>query len=307
VVVENFRAGVMDKLGMGYKTLSAANPRLVYCAMTAYGQTGPKREHTAYDGVVQAASGMMSVIGTRETGPLKVGPPITDYATGMAAAFAIVSALFQRQRDGSGQYIDVSMLDTAFTLMSSYVTDYFCTGNVPAQRGNEPASRSPSAGTYDTREGRITLGANEEHQHRRLCIALGLPQLLSDTRFAEIEERRRNCDALHVEFARVLMTRSADEWEEALNQAGVPASRIRTVAEMLEHPQVTGRGVLHTFPKVKGVDRNVTVLLSPFQLEHDGPRATLPPPQVGEHSDAILGELGYDAADIEQLRRDGVV
>ncbi len=307
VVVENFRAGVMDKLGIGYGQLRTTHPRLIYCAMTAYGQNLPKREHTAYDGVVQAASGMMSVIGTKDTGPLKVGPPITDYATGMAAAFAISSALFQRERDGSGQYIDVSMLDTALTLMSSYVTDYFCTGNVPAQRGNEPASRSPSAGTYDTRDGKLTLGANEEHQHRRLCNALGLAHVLTDPRYAEIEERRNNCDELHGEFAQVLMTRTAEEWETVLNAAGVPASRIRTVGEILQHPQVTQRGVLHTFPKVSGIDRDVTVLLSPFKLAHDGPQATQPPPQVGEHTDKILQEIGYDTAAIARLRRDGVI
>ena len=307
VVVENFRAGVMDKLGIGYGRLRALNPRLIFCSLTGYGQLPPKGEHTAYDGVIQAASGMMSVIGTRQTGPLKVGPPITDYAAGMAAAFAISSALFQRERDGSGQHIDVSMLDTALSLMSSYVTDYMCTGNPPGPRGNEPASRSPSAGTYDTLDGKITLGANEDHQYRRLCNALELAHLLTDPRFAEIEERRRNCDELHREFARVLLTRTAEQWEATLNAAGVPASRIRTVAEILAHPQVTGRGVLHTFPAVAGVDRDVTVLLSPFKLGHDGPQATLPPPRIGEHTDTILKELGYDTAAVERLRREGAV
>ena len=135
VVVENFRAGVMQGLGLDYETLKEANPRLIFCSLTGYGQLLPKRAHTAYDGVIQAASGMMSVIGTPETGPLKVGPPITDYSTGMAAAYAIALALLQRQRDGQGQYIDVSMLDTALTMMSAYVIDYLCTGNLPLARG----------------------------------------------------------------------------------------------------------------------------------------------------------------------------
>jgi formyl-CoA transferase len=178
VLVENFRAGAMRKLELSYDDLRETNPRLIYCSLTGYGQLPPTGHYTAYDGVIQAAGGMMSVIGTRETGPLKVGPPITDYASGMAAAFAITSALFQRERDGGGQYIDVSMLDTSLALMSSYVTDYFCTGNPPGPRGNEPASKSPSAGTYTTSEGRINLGANEDHQYRRLCRALGLEHLL---------------------------------------------------------------------------------------------------------------------------------
>ena len=307
VVVENFRSGAMAKLGLDYETLRAERPRLIYCSLTAYGQGGPKGHHTAYDGVVQAAGGMMSVIGTPETGPLKVGPPITDYASGMAAAFAISSALFQRERDGGGQYIDVSMLDTSLALMSSYVTDYFATGNPPGPRGNEPASKSPSAGTYTTLEGRLTLGANEEHQYRRLCRALGLEHFLTDSRFVEIRERRRNRDALHEAFGQVLATRTAEEWEQVLNDAGVPAAKIRTVAEILQHPQVTQRGVLHTFRNVPGLERDVTVLLSPFRMAHDGPQAKSPPPRIGADTDAILGELGYGAPDIERLRRGKVI
>lgn len=307
VVVENFRSGVMDKLGIGYGTLSAKYPRLIFCSLTGYGQTGPKAQHTAYDGVIQAAGGLMSVIGNKDTGPLKVGPPITDYATGMAAAYAISTALFQREREGCGQYIDVSMLDTALALMSSYVTDYFATGNPPGPRGNEPASRSPSAGTYDTKEGKLTLGANEDHQYERLCRALGLAHVLDDPRFREIDARRANTGVLRAEFRRALLTRSADEWETILNDAGVPAARIRTPAEILQHPQVTTRGVLHTFKAVKGVERDVTVLSAPFRLAHDGPELTTPPPLIGEHSDAILGELGYSAADIQRLRSAGAV
>ncbi len=307
VVVENFRTGVMKNLGIDYDTLRAKHPRLIFCSLTGYGQTGPKAQHTAYDGVIQAAGGMMSVIGTKDTGPLKVGPPITDYATGMAAAYAISTALFQREREGCGQYIDVSMLDMALALMSSYVTDYFATGNPPGPRGNEPASRSPSAGTYDTKDGKLTLGANEDHQYERLCRALGLASVLTDPRYQEIDERRKNIDLLRTEFRRALLTRTADEWETLLNDAGVPAARIRTPAEILQHPQVTTRGVLHTFNKVKGVERDVTVLSAPFRLGHDGPTLNSPPPLIGEHSDAILGELGYGQADIQRLRAAGVV
>ena len=206
-----------------------------------------------------------------------------------------------------GQYIDVSMLDTSLALMSSYVTDYFCTGNPPGQRGNEPASKSPSAGTYDTKDGRITLGANEDHQYQRLCKALGLGAFLSDPRFVEIRERRKNKELLFAAFRDALLTKTAEEWESILNDAGVPAARIRSVAEILNHPQVQTRGVLHTFPKVPGLDRDVTVLLSPFQYANDGPAARTPPPRIGEHTDEVLVELGYGKDDIAALRRDAVI
>ena len=307
VVVENFRAGAMKKLGLDYETLKKHHPKLIYCSLTGYGQKPPIGHYTAYDGVIQASGGLMSVIGTKETGPLKVGPPITDYASGMAAAYAISTALFQREREGVGQYIDVSMLDTSLALMSSYVTDYFCTGNPPGQRGNEPASKSPSAGTYDTKDGRITLGANEDHQYQRLCKALGLGAFLSDPRFVEIRERRKNKELLFAAFRDALLTKTAEEWESILNDAGVPAARIRSVAEILNHPQVQTRGVLHTFPKVPGLDRDVTVLLSPFQYANDGPAARTPPPRIGEHTDEVLVELGYGKDDIAALRRDAVI
>jgi len=307
VLVENFRPGVMKGFGLDYAGAKVINPRLIYCSLTGYGQLPPKATHTAYDGVIQAASGMMSTIGTPETGPLKVGPPITDYATGMAAAYGIALALLQRHRDGTGQYIDVSMLDTALTMMSSNVVDYLCTGNVPRGKGNAPASGSPSAGTFNTREGKLTINANEDHQCRRMCTALGLGHLLSDPRFAELEARRRHGSELKREVEQVLLTRTAQEWEDILNAAGVPAARVRTVAEIMQHPQVTERGLLHTFPDVKGADHDVTLMLAPFQFAHDGPKATTPPPTVGAHTDEVLGELGYDDAAIKRLRDKGVI
>ena len=307
VVVENFRAGVMKKLKIDYDTLKAINPKLVFCSLTAYGQNAPKGHHTAYDGVIQAACGMMTVIGTPETGPMKIGPPITDYATGMAAALAISMALLQRERDGSGQYIDVSMLDTALSLMSWHVTDFLCTGNAPQARGNEPTSQNPSAGTYDTADGRLTLGSNEEHQYQRLMPALNLAHLLTDPRFEKIAERRRNNRALYLEIQAVLRTRTALEWEDVLNEAGVPATKLRTIPEILAHRQVTERGTLHTFDEVPGIEGKVTVMMPPYRFAHGGQEMKSPPPQCGQHTAEVLREIGYDDAGMDKLRAAKVI
>jgi len=307
VVVENFRGGVMKKLGLDYETLKAINPKLVFCSMTGYGQLPPSGHHNAYDGSIQAAAGMMSVTGTKETGPLKVGPVIIDYATGMAAAFAIGMALVQRERSGEGQYIDVSMIDTALTMMSANVVDYLCTGNVPGAHGNAPASRSPSSGIYDTKQGKLSINATEDHQARRLCHALGLGHLLQDPRFAELEERRKHGGEMAEEFARVLLTRTALEWEQILNDAGVPVGYVRNIAEAMAHPQVAGRGLVHRFADVKTAGADVPILMAPFRFAHDGPKAVMPPPSVGEHTEAILKGLGYGEAKIAGLRSGKVI
>jgi len=307
VVMENFRAGVMEKLGLAYADLIKINPKLIYCSLTAYGQNAPKGHHTAYDGIVQAASGMMSVTGTKETGPLKVGPVILDYASGLAAAYAITLSLLRRDRTGEGQYIDVSMLDTALSYMSALIVDYKCTGNIPGLRGNVPASRVPTSGYYHCSDGRmIVVGANEEHQAVNLFRTLGLGHLLADPKFAGLEERLANGEALANAFAGVLRTKTSLEWEQILNDAHVPCAQVRAIDEILEHPQVKARGQLHTFKDLKSTGSDVTVLNAPFKFAKDGPQLKSPPPTVGEHTEEILKEFGYGER-IPNLRKAGVI
>lgn len=294
VVMENFRAGVMDGLGLGYQDLLRINPKLVYCSLTAYGQNPPKGHHTAYDGIVQAASGMMSVTGTKETGPLKVGPVILDYGSGLAAAYAITLSLFRRDRTGEPQYIDVSMLDTALSFMSALIVDYKCTGNIPGLRGNVPASRVPTSGYYNCSDDRmIVVGANEEHQAIRLFQTLGLGHLLTDPRFTGLEERLANGEQLAQAFADVFRTKTSLEWEQILNDAHVPCAQVRAINEILETPQVKARGQLHTFKDLKSTASDVTVLNAPFKFAKDGPEFRRPPPTVGEHTEEILREYGF--------------
>jgi crotonobetainyl-CoA:carnitine CoA-transferase CaiB-like acyl-CoA transferase len=307
VVMENFRAGVMDSLGLGYQDLLKINPRLVFCSLTAYGQNAPKGHHTAYDGIVQAASGMMSVTGTKETGPLKVGPVILDYASGLAAAYAIALSLLRRDRTGEPQYIDVSMLDTALSFMSALIVDYKCTGNVPGLRGNVPASRVPTSGYYTCADGRmIVVGANEEHQAVKLFQALGLGALLEDARFKGLEERLANGEELSDRFARVFLTRSSLDWEQILNDAHVPCAQVRSIPEILETPQVKARGQLHTFKSLKSTNSDVTVLNAPFKFAQDGPQLKSPPPTVGEHTEEVLNEYGFGDR-IAALKKAGVI
>jgi crotonobetainyl-CoA:carnitine CoA-transferase CaiB-like acyl-CoA transferase len=277
-------------------------------SITAYGNSGPKKSHPAYDSVIQAWSGFMSVTGTEESGPLKAGPPIIDYSTGLAAAYAVSAALYQKQRTGKGQYIDLAMLDTNIILMASVVTAHMNTGAIPKQGGNDAASRSPASTTFNTADGLIAFAINEEHQHQGLLKVLGLTALNDDPRFATGPARRDNIPALRALMQEKLMMRTAAEWEPLFNEAGAPAGRVRTIPECMAEAQTESRGLFHTFPpSVTGFAKDLKVPLSPFNFAHDGPRADTPPRKVGADSEAILGELGYDAGTIAALKAKKVI
>lgn len=308
VVVQNLRSGSAEKRGIDYAAVKAVNPEVVFMSITAYGNTGPKQSHPAYDSVIQAWSGFMSVTGTPETGPLKAGPPIIDYSTGLAAAYAVSAALYQKQRTGKGQYIDLSMLDTNIILMASTVTAYLNTGVAPKQAGNDAASRAPASTTFNTADGLIAFALNEEHQYQGMVQVLELQALNNDPRFATPAARRDNIPALRALMQEKLMTRTAAEWEPLFNEAGAPAGRVRTVPECLAEAQTASRGLFHSFsPAETGFKKDLKVPLSPFTYAHDGPRADTPPRPVGADSDAILGELGYDAKTIAALRAQLVI
>ncbi len=308
VVVQNLRSGSAEKRGIGYDAVKKVNPEVIFMSITAYGNTGPKQSHPAYDSVIQAWSGFMSVTGTTETGPLKAGPPIIDYSTGLAAAYAVSAALFQKQRTGKGQYIDLSMLDTNMILMASVVTAYLNTGAAPKQGGNDAASRSPASTTFNTADGLIAFAINEEHQHQGLLKVLGLTALNDDPRFATGAARRDHIPALRALMQEKLMSRPAAEWEPLFNEAGAPAGRVRTVPECLAEAQTASRSLFHSFPPdVTGFAKDLKVPLSPFSFAHDGPRADTPPRPVGADTDAILGELGYEAQAITALRAQHVI
>ena len=305
VVVENYRAGVVDCLNLGYGALAALNPRLVYCSLKAYGATGSKGRLPGWDHNIQAASGLMMATGTATTTPLKTGAPVIDYASGTMAAFAVAAALLQRERTGKGQFIDVSMLDTALMLMSPMVASCLMTGHAPQPHGND--HDLAAGGCYQTADGEcIVLGAIMQGQFESFCRLIGRPDLARDPRFADVREQGPHRAELVAEIAAVMMTRSADVWETLLGEV-VPAVRVRGLDEALGEEQIASRGVLHTFDDVPGVGPDVTVPLAAFTYAHGGPRADTPPPRLDQHTDQVLAEIGFSATEIVDLRRDGVV
>lgn len=306
VLVENFRPGVMARLDLGYEHLSTLNPTLVYCAISGFGQDGPLSQNPAYDQIIQGLAGVMSVTGDDESGPLRVGFPICDTIGGMVAAFAVASALRERQQTGRGMLIDVSLLEATLTAMGWVVSNYLIAGEVPTRMGNENFTASPS-GTFRTGSGVLNIAANRQEQFESLCRLIGRPDLVEDPRFARREDRLRHRRALTAEIEQALAARPAAEWEVLLNRAGVPAGLVLSVPEILSHPQIVERGLVQRFDRVPGVGRSVAVAATGFRLSGQRPRAAAPPPRLGEHTDEVLRDLGFADAEIERLRREGAV
>ncbi len=306
VVLENFRPGVMDRLGLGYVALRAEKPDLVYCAISGFGQDGPLRDNPAYDQIVQGLSGVMSVTGDETSAPLRVGYPVCDTVGGITAAFAIASALYGRQVRGTGQYIDVSMLEATLVTLGWVVSNWLIAGVPPKPMGNENMTASPS-GTFRTGDGLLNIAANKQEQFETLCRLVGRSELVADPRFAEREARKKNRYALRDELEKALAARSAADWEALFNANGVPAGRILSVPEVLEHPQVRHRDLLQHFAVVPGVDRPVTVVRGGFKLSDGRPAVSTPPPALGADTESVLREIGYDAAEIARLREEGAI
>jgi crotonobetainyl-CoA:carnitine CoA-transferase CaiB-like acyl-CoA transferase len=304
VVMENFRPGVMDKLGIGPQALAAINPKLIYCAVSGFGQTGPERATAAYDGKIQAMSGIMSVTGHPEAGPMRAGFAVCDAIGGMTAAFAVASALFQRVHTGLGQLVDVAMLDASLSFLSSYITDYTVGGHVQGQSGNRAQSRLPTADLFKVKGGYILLAVNNEKQFAALSRALGRPDLAKDPRFLDWPARLANETALRAIIEEVFAAADDKTWEQRLTSADVPCSRVWSIPEILAHPQLAHRDVLQRVATPFG---QVTLVGSGFRLAHGGGTVERPPPMLGEHSQEILAQAGYGDEEIAMLRRDGVI
>src|SRR5436309_5339901 len=288
VFVENYRPGAFEVLGLGYEVLSAINPRLIYASFSAFGQGGPRREQTAYDHVIQATSGIMAMTGTEDVHPIKFGSPAIDYATGMTGAFALSAALFQRERTGKGQRIDMAMLDVAMILMSSHLTGYLRNGVHPQPSGNRHSHATN--GAFATKDGALVmLGASNIRQQKRLWTALGRSDMIKQTNDERDADHAREIAVLD----EIMLTRTADEWEEFLQARHVPACRVRTMSEAVADAHLSTRGIIHRHDGATGVDGGFGVPLAAFTFAHGGPSIETPPPALGEHNEEIFAELGY--------------
>jgi CoA:oxalate CoA-transferase len=304
VVVENFRPGVMQRLGLDYAVLRQANPGLIYCAISGFGQDGPLKDNPAYDQIVQGLSGVMSVTGTTDGAPLRVGYPIADTIGGLTAAFAIAAALVRRGRTGEGECIDVSMLEATLVTMGWQVSNYLIGGVETKRAGNENMTASPS-GTFATADGLLNIAANRQEQFETLCRVIGRPELAGDPRFGHREDRLTHRAALKAEIEAALAHRPAAAWAVVLNTAGVPAGEILSVPDILGHRQVTERGLVQRFVDTPGVEQDVAVVRAGFRLASGDPHATRHPPELGAHTRSILKELGLSDDEMESLQADG--
>ncbi|HEY5711563.1 MAG TPA: CoA transferase [Allosphingosinicella sp.] len=306
VVIENFRPGVMDRLGLGYDALGPLNEGLVYCAISGFGQQGPMRAAPAYDQIVQGLSGVMSITGDAQSAPLRVGYPVADSIGGITAAFAIAAALIGRSKSGKGAFIDVSMLDSTIATMGWVVSNYLIAGTEPTPIGNDNFTAAPS-GAFRTAEGLINIAANKQEQFEALARLIGRADLVDDERFAAREARKRNRAALTEEIECALASRPAAEWETALNEVGVPAGRVLTVPEALALDQVRERGLVQQFDHVEGLEGPLSLAVAGYVMRDGGPALRSPPPRLGEHSHEILTGLGCSESEIAALRAEKII
>ena len=305
VMVENYRTGVLDKMGLGYEDMHALNPRLVYCSISGYGRNGPYAERPGYDAILQAEGGMMSITGPVDGPPYRVGIPIIDINTGMFAATAILAALRARDITGEGQLVDMSLLDAHVALLANVASNYLIGGEDPQRYGNAHPNIIPYQ-AFQAKDGWFVLGAATERQWGLLCEVIGHSELKDDVRFESNSQRLNNRDELIETLAEILITRDTATWLNDLKKAGLPCGPINSISDVFEHPQAEARNmVIETEHPTAG-----TVKLTgfPYKLSQTPAEVHHPPPLLGEHTEEILIELlDYSPDKVSKLQKQGYI
>jgi len=302
VFIENYRPGAFEALGLGYEDLKVRNPGLIYCSLSAFGTTGPRRELRGYDNIIQAFSGFMAMTGDDPEKPFKCGAPIMDYAAGTTTAYAITAALLQRARNGGiGNFVDVSMLDVALMFATSHVASYFWNGKVPAPKGNTYAFAT--IGMYHASDAPMMVSASNLKQQAKLWRLLGREDMVKQDNNQRLDAHEEESVVLQTAFLR----RSAAYWEERLQAHGIPCARIRDLGEALSDVQTLARPVLHRFDGADGTPEGMITTLAGFRMQEDGPSLENPPQKMGAQTDKVLSEIGYSSDEITNLRAAGVI
>ncbi len=307
VVIENFKAGVLERLGYGYDAVRAIKPDIIYCSISGYGQQGPMAGQAAYDGAIQAASGMMNVTGTADTGPLRAGYMPVDVSSGITAAFAISSALFRRSQTGMGQRLDVAMLDTAMTLLSPVIAKYLIAGVEPERIGNTSPTYQGTADTWPTKDGHIQMTVITDSMMVKMCDGLGRPDLADDPRFATGQARVEHGEAVKALIGEIFLSNTTAHWVERLGNVSVPVAPVHDIPQLVNYPQMEHRGVLMTMPAPPGMEGDITVTGSGFHASDGDPEGKTAAPLLGQHTDEVLAELGYDTSAIQTFRDNSVI
>lgn len=303
-VVENFKPGTLERLGFGYEAVRTIKPDIVYASISGYGQSGPKSALPAFDGAIQAASGMMSISGHPETGPVRAGYFAVDMSTALNAAFAISAALFRRHVTGEGQHIDVSMMDSAFMMQAAQITAWGVNGTLPDLTGNRSPTKQPTANVFATQDGHVQVIALRDTQIKALLGALGHADFYEGRE--DPTDRVRDTEAFNALLNPIFASNTTEHWLDVLADAGVPAAAIRNLDEAASDPQNAYRLSLTDSPAPSG-DGTVRVVSAGHVAEPAPPVVQRPPPRLGEHSREVLAELGYDAAEIDAFAADGVI
>jgi crotonobetainyl-CoA:carnitine CoA-transferase CaiB-like acyl-CoA transferase len=302
VLVENFRPGVMEKMGFGYEEVSKTNPRIVYCSISGFGQWGPYRDRPGYDLIAYALSGMMSITGHEDAPPVKAGVPVSDIGAGMFAAFAIVSALLRRTSTGKGEYLDVSLLEGQIAWLTHQAGAFFATGKNPRKMGSAHSSIAPYQ-AFKAMDDYFVLAVGNDEQWSRFCKAISAEHLMEDPRFKTNPDRVRNRELLVKELENIFSKDTAESWVNRISQVGVPCSRIYRLSDVFSDKHVLAREVVQEVEHVKA--GKVKLISPPYKLRSSTFKVSLPPPILGQHTVEVLRELGLSQGEVEQLLREG--